>query len=121
MASWDLGPSARAARALAGFVIFFASWAGVLSGCQAGRQVRQGEAAAADPCTSRPQEENNCLACSAEPACGWCGSPDSGQPHCQPTSGPGVSATCGGIWAVSTEQCPPPPPPPPLASPEDAR
>ena len=65
-------------------------------------------------CKDRSPEQNNCMACSSQPGCGWCGSPREGEAFCQPGNAQAAPTTCAGDWAKSTEQCEPPPPPAPL-------
>ncbi len=65
-------------------------------------------------CADRAPEENNCMACSSQPGCGWCDTPAAGQPSCQAGADHESPETCSGGWAFSTEACAPPPPPPPI-------
>jgi hypothetical protein len=81
----------------------------------------RGEANGIEHCANRKPEENNCLACSSRPECGWCSSPQPGMAECQPEArherGVGrdsTPASCQAGWAMSSEQCEAPPPPPPL-------
>ncbi len=71
-------------------------------------------------CADRKDSENNCMACSSQPGCGWCDVPQSGQSHCQPGTSHDAPGSCSEGWALSTDMCaappPPPPPPPPLPS-----
>jgi len=64
-------------------------------------------------CAKRPPEENNCMACTSQPGCGWCDTPTSGPPGCQAGT-EAIPSTCQAGWAQSTEECQPPPPPPPM-------
>lgn len=66
-------------------------------------------------CAERPDHENNCMACSALPECGWCGDPTSGKARCQPGTMHEGPEGCRAGWAPKSEDCeaPPPPPPPP--------
>jgi hypothetical protein len=87
----------------------------VLVGCHGKVQhPEKGEPNSTAYCADRNDPENNCMACSSQPGCGWCENPQGGEAHCQP----GTSSspmTCQHGWALSTEDCatPPPPPPPP--------
>ncbi len=85
------------------------------SGCKGGVQhPPDGEANTPEYCADRKPEENNCMACSSQPGCGWCESPESGHAECQPGVSSETPTTCAAGWANSTEACPAPPPPPPL-------
>src|SRR5690606_13826899 len=70
-------------------------------------------------CADRKESENNCMACSSQPGCGFCGTPREGEAHCQPGTSSAPPGTCREDWSFSTEDCatPPPPPPPPPAPP----
>lgn len=93
-------------------------------GCAGGvRHPDPGEENDEQYCAKRPLHENNCMACSALPGCGWCDSPKNGKAHCQPGTAHDRPASCAEGWALSSEDCaeppPPPPPPPPSAPPVD--
>lgn len=74
-----------------------------------------GETSSVKYCADRKPEENNCMACSSRPGCGWCSAPQEGWSQCQPGAAHETPESCEGGWALSTEECeaPPPPPPPP--------
>src|SRR5690606_10614554 len=54
-------------------------------------------------CSKRPAIENNCMACSSQPGCGWCDVPQTGQASCQAGATHEAPATCQDGWAFSTE------------------
>lgn len=90
-----------------------------LSACKGGvSHPDAGNANSSKYCADRKDSENNCSACSSQPGCGFCDTPQSGQAHCQPGTSAQVPGTCEQGWAISTEDCekPPPPPPPPEAT-----
>lgn len=68
-----------------------------------------------DYCAKRDKMENNCMACSSQPGCGWCEQPVAGAASCQPGTATESSADCKSGWAFSSEDCAAPPPPPPSA------
>jgi hypothetical protein len=68
-------------------------------------------------CADRPDHENNCMACSALPECGWCESPSRGRAHCQLVTDKDRPASCRAEFAKKSEDCRAPPPPPPSTPP----
>lgn len=63
-------------------------------------------------CASAEPEEQNCMACSAKPGCGFCASPSGDAPVCQPgIPGDDQPATCAAPLITSTSDCSAPPPP----------
>jgi hypothetical protein len=72
-----------------------------------------GQANSSEYCAKRVATENNCMACTSQPGCGWCNQPVSGQAACQPGVDAALPATCSDGWALSSDQCTAPPPPPP--------
>ncbi|MEY4577362.1 MAG: hypothetical protein RL701_2065 [Pseudomonadota bacterium] len=65
-------------------------------------------------CGKSAPEENNCMACSSKPGCGWCASPVAQAPACQPgTRGHAQPDTCQVALTIGNEECVAPPPPPP--------
>jgi hypothetical protein len=73
-----------------------------------------GGPASAEECGNRPAEENNCMACSSRPGCGYCGQPLNGKPHCQPAVGVARPGSCFSEWSQSSAECAEPPQPPPV-------
>ncbi len=70
-------------------------------GCRNDAPVREpGDAAR---CGQRPEHENNCVACSSQPSCGWCEHPQDGQANCQASAGAGASCRAG--FKASTSEC----------------
>lgn len=117
--SFQQGPRAR---------LSFARWTATLGamlsllvclvGCRGGvSHPEPGEPNTQKYCADRTDSENNCMACSSQPGCGWCDSPQSEQSHCQPGTTANAPGTCLEGWALSTEDCAEPPPPPPPAPP----
>ncbi|MBK7826770.1 hypothetical protein [Nannocystis sp.] len=70
-------------------------------GCRSDAPVR--DPAAASACGQRPDYENNCVACTSQPICGWCEHPQDGQPNCQASATAG--ATCRDGLRASTAEC----------------
>lgn len=63
-------------------------------------------------CQSGAAEEQNCMACSSKPGCGYCSVPRADAPVCQPgLPGDDAPDTCIEPLVTSTTQCPGPPPP----------
>lgn len=75
--------------------------AGLALGCHAGAPVRGPEDAAR--CGQRPDHENNCVACTSQPSCGWCEHPQPGQVNCQATAT--APTTCGANFYKSGNEC----------------
>jgi hypothetical protein len=89
-------------------------WAGIV-GCQGGvNHPPPGQPNDPEYCANRSEMEDNCMACSSQPGCGYCNEPVAGQAHCQAGASQTMPATCQVGWAFSTEECAPPPPPPPM-------
>lgn len=87
--------------------------AALLLGCNGGVvHPEPGKPSTPEYCGKRPEFENDCMACSSEPGCGWCEVPVSGAPHCQPGVDDRAPSTCGEGWKNSSATCAPPPPPP---------
>ena len=63
-------------------------------------------------CANRDTMENNCMACSSLPGCGWCNEPTSGEASCQPGVSADKPSACVSGWAFSSEECSAPPLPP---------
>lgn len=84
----------------------------VLFGCNGGvEHPPHGQPNQKDYCAGRDTMENNCMACSAQPGCGWCNSPHTGEAQCQPGASSERPPTCETGWAFSSEECTAPPPP----------
>jgi hypothetical protein len=62
-------------------------------------------------CQKADAEEQNCMACTSKPGCGFCsGSPDAAG-FCQPgVSGDDAPASCATPLVLSSAECPAPPP-----------
>lgn len=89
-----------------------------LAGCRGGvRHPDSGEENTKKYCADRRESENNCMACSSQPGCGFCEKPRNGEAHCQPGADASIPGTCSEGWSFSTEDCETPPPPPPPAPP----
>lgn len=74
---------------------------GAVIGCRTHEPVRAPEDAAR--CGQRPDYENNCVACTSQPSCGWCEHPQDGQANCQASAGAGTSCRAG--FQGSTSEC----------------
>ena len=71
---------------------------------------KAGEAGSAEYCGNSSSDENTCMHCTSKPGCGWCESPKTGAPSCQPgTSADPRSDKCDGELSISSEGCPLPP------------
>ncbi len=96
--------------------VFGSTFVGValLIGCNGGVQhpAEPGRPNNAAYCANRPPLENNCMACSAQPGCGWCDEPEEGRASCQPGTSAQKPGSCSSGWAFSSEECTAPPPPP---------
>jgi hypothetical protein len=63
-------------------------------------------------CARAPAEEQNCMACSSKPGCGFCAAPSGDAPVCQPgVPDDDAPPTCSEKLTISSADCPPPPPP----------
>jgi hypothetical protein len=74
---------------------------GVGVGCSRNEPVRQPDDA--DRCGQRPAHENNCVACTSQPICGWCEHPQDGQANCQASAAAGT--TCREGFKQSSNEC----------------
>ena len=73
-------------------------------GCRRDEPVREpGDAAR---CGQRPEHENNCVACSSQPSCGWCVLPQAGQVNCQATADAATSCREGFVASTSEGAAP---------------
>ena len=63
-------------------------------------------------CMRADPEEQNCMACSSKPGCGFCAAPSGSAPVCQPgVNGDDHPSTCSETLVISSADCPAPPPP----------
>lgn len=63
-------------------------------------------------CARAEPEEQNCMACSSKPGCGFCAAPSGKAAVCQPgVNGDDRPATCSEPLVISSADCPEPPPP----------
>ena len=85
---------------------------GLALGCCDSGPVRN-PADAALRCGQRPEHENNCNACTSQPACGWCEQPQTGQTRCQAASD--TPTGCSGEFRRSPNECAAPQEAPPGA------
>ena len=74
---------------------------GIGAGCRKDAPVRSADDAVR--CSQRPEHENNCVACSSQPACGWCEHPQDGQVNCQASADAGTACREG--FRASTNEC----------------
>jgi hypothetical protein len=74
---------------------------GLAVGCRRDEPVR--EPADAARCGQRPDYENNCVACTSQPICGWCEHPQDGQVNCQASDA--AATTCREGFKRSTNEC----------------
>lgn len=72
---------------------------GLALGCSHNKVVRDDPA----DCGKRPAHENNCVACTSQPTCGWCEHPHDGQPNCQASAA--ATTTCRAGLQASTNEC----------------
>jgi hypothetical protein len=77
---------------------------GVGIGCTRAAPVRAPEDAV--QCGERPAHENNCVACTSQPSCGWCEHPQAGQVNCQASAT--AATSCSANFHKSTNECPAP-------------
>jgi hypothetical protein len=62
-------------------------------------------------CSNASANENTCMHCSSKPGCGWCETPKSGAPSCQPgISGDAHPDTCDADLSIGSDGCALPPP-----------
>ena len=65
-----------------------------------------------DYCKTSDPQEDNCMACTSKPGCGYCSSPAAGAASCQPGSSDDNSpSSCGEALIIGSDQCEAPPPP----------
>ncbi len=84
----------------------------VLLGCNGGVvHPEPGKPNTPEYCGKRAEFENDCMACTSQPGCGWCESPVSGGVHCQPGVDERRPSTCAEGFTNSSAECAPPPPP----------
>lgn len=63
-------------------------------------------------CGRADAEEQNCMACSSKPGCGFCAAVSGDAPVCQPgVPSDDRPATCEEVLVISSADCPAPPPP----------
>ncbi|MET0386320.1 MAG: hypothetical protein ABW321_10200 [Polyangiales bacterium] len=73
---------------------------------------RAGDPNTPEYCGKASPEENNCMACTAKPGCGFCPDAPAGAPTCQPgISGGNTPTTCPTPLLIASTQCAAPPPP----------
>jgi hypothetical protein len=87
-----------------------------LAGCQGGVvHPEPGKPNDAAYCRASEPTEDNCMACTSKPGCGYCITPDAGNVSCQPGASHESPAGCTDGWVFSSAECAEPPPPPPPA------
>jgi hypothetical protein len=95
---------------LCGLTLF----ASIATACTRGGVVHppDGGKGTAEYCQSGDAEEQNCMACSSKPGCGFCAAPNGSATICQPgIPGDDQPSTCAEKLVISSDDCPAPPPP----------